>query len=180
MLRWQLFSIKNFPGSTQTREPPQQLGPPILSMKKHYHLSHLLFRLKYSLGRHRWALSLSDNVHRLFPERSLRPLQLQCPGCLHSLTCTCTSQENGQQIPDLALTVPVWHTSAMVVTAKLPTQIHGFSCGPSHAKSGLCATRISSWTFSFSTSCCLCFLPVFFLCMFWQILCCNARKNLFL
>lgn len=95
MLKWQLFNIKNFPSSAQTREPlhglKEQLGPPLFSKKKHYHLSHLLFRLKYSLERHRRAAFTIWQYSQAFfwevSEASAAPMPWVC---LHSLICTCT------------------------------------------------------------------------------------------
>lgn len=90
MLRWQLFNIKNFPSSTQTREPlhglKEQLGPPLFSMKKHHHLSHLLFRLNHSLERHRQAAftiwQYSQALSWEFSEASAVPMPWMS---LHSL-----------------------------------------------------------------------------------------------
>lgn len=148
MLRWQLFNIKNFPSSAQITEPlhglKELLGPPFFSVKEHYHLSHLLFRLKYSLER---QLSLSDNVHRLFAERSLRPLELQCPGCACTAWCAPAPVTGGSTADGWPGShICQWVTSATPVTPRLSTQIHWFSCGPLHAKAGLRGTRISPST----------------------------------
>lgn len=138
MLRWQLFNIKNFPSSAQITEPLHRLKSnwahnssawrnTVISEPSAVQTTIFFFWIGTDE-----QLSLSDNVHRLFPEMSLRPLQLQCPGCACTAWCTpapVTGISTADSWPGSHSCQ--WHICTTMVTARLPTQTQCFSCGPS-------------------------------------------------
>lgn len=168
MLRWQLFNIKNFPSSTQTREPlhglKEQLGPPLFSMKKHHHLSHLLFRLNHSLERHRQAAftiwQYSQALSWEFSEASAVPMpwmslhSLMWPSTCHrtisSRLLTWLSHLPGARFSYTSYTQTTHTNPVFLLWTYLPMP-----------KLGSVEQEYLPQPISFSTSCCLFFLPFF-------------------
>lgn len=128
------------------------------------HLKTFKASTELSSARHRaWdkQLSPSDNVHRLFPKSSLRPRQHHHPGCAYTACCSPAQVRVSRR--------DSWPGSTSAsVTLQLhqlqPDYWHKSNVSPVELPKPKLDSVIQEYPLqliSFSTSCCLCFLPGF-------------------